>query len=261
MEENKKRNNTPIIIILVILLLACVGVGVYGYLNRDTDNNKNNNAADKNTTNDNNDQNTNNQNSETNGNQGTENNNNNQNESNNTVTKNNFDVVKVDNLNTKISSLNFDNKTSDEIVEEDFLTVKANINDGKVTVNLNITEGGSTIERSYTVSSITDAKGVRTGISVEGNGFAVIYILTNSGKVYRIEDEIGEVKTNANYLGTAKDMLIEEAVEMTAVSESFSLRDNVERVTPTVYIKTKDGRFFTDEPINDQQGLIEVVEK
>ena len=256
MEENKKRNNTPIIIILVILLLACVGAGVYGYLNRDNDNNKNNNVTDKDTTNDNN-----NQSSETNDNQGTENNNNNQNESNNTVTKNNFDVVKVDNLNTKISSLNFDNKTSDEIVEEDFLTVKANINDGKVTVNLNITEGGSTIERSYTVSSITDAKGVGTGISVEGNGFAVIYILTNSGKVYRIEDEIGEVKTNANYLGTAKDMLIEEAVEMTTVNELFSLRDNAETITPTVYIKTKDGRFFTDEPINDQQGLIEVVEK
>ena len=247
--EEKKKGKGGIIALLLILFLACAAAGVYGYLNKDR-----NVIHDKNNTTDN----TNVENNPVEDTPKTD-------DKTETVTvENDFEKVEVSNLNTKLSSLDFSLKTKSESNEEEWLTLTSEIVDGKVTNTITINEGGESVEtitRSYTVEDVENAISVGTGISVQGNGYADFYILTSNGEVYHIEDEIGEVKATSNYIGMAKNMNIKQAASIAVVDQSFNLSDTAETTTPTVYIKTNDGRIFTDEPIKFQDELIEVIEK
>ncbi|MBR4178213.1 MAG: hypothetical protein IKR57_02550 [Bacilli bacterium] len=252
--EEKKKGKGGMIALLVFLFLLCVGAGVYGYLNKDKEEDKvtdNSNVVEKNEVNNN--ETTDNKEEKT-----TET----ENKTSTETTVNNFDKVAVTDLNNKLSKLDFNNKTTSHSSEDEWLVLDAKIADGKVEIKINITEGEEEkIERVYTVEDINNAVSVGSGISVQGSGFADFYILTEDGKVYRIEDEISEVKKDVNYTGLPKNMLINNAVSIAVVDSSFNLADNAETTIPTVYIKTNDGRIFTNEPINEQQGLIEVIEK
>ena len=177
------------------------------------------------------------------------------------VTINSFEKVEVADLDTKLGQLDFSNKTTANKSEDEWLTSKIEVVDGKSTVTITVNEEGDTSEKSYIVDGVENVVSVGTGISVQGNGTAEFYILTSAGEVFHIADEIGDVKTTENYIGTANNMNIKEATSIAVVDENFNLADDAVTTTPTVYIKTKDGRVFTDEPIKSQSGLIEVVKK
>ena len=70
---------------------------------------------------------------------------------------------------------------------------------------------------------------------------------------------MNNVEKDSNYKGTVENLNIVKADAIAVpYGESFYLADSAETTTPTVYIKTTDGRYYTDEFSNT---LVEVVEK
>ena len=175
--------------------------------------------------------------------------------------ENNFERVAISNLNDKLKQLNFNNKTVDSKYEEEWVKVDSKINSGRVTISI-LFEDIDNIERSYTVENIENAISVGTGISVQGNGSTRTYILTSDGKVYYVDDEFNSVLNNENYKGEIVDTNISGASAIAVVDENFSLSDISEATEPTVYIKTNDGKIYTDEYLLEvQNGLVEVYEQ
>ena len=175
--------------------------------------------------------------------------------------ENNFERVAISNLNDKLKQLNFNNKTVASKYEEEWVKVDSKINSGRVTISI-LFEDIDNIERSYTVENIENAISVGTGISVQGNGSTRTYILTSDGKVYYVDDEFNSVLNNENYKGEIVDTNISGASAIAVVDENFSLSDISEATEPTVYIKTNDGKIYTDEYLLEvQNGLVEVYEQ
>ena len=175
--------------------------------------------------------------------------------------ENNFERVAISNLNDKLKQLNFNNKTVDSKHEEEWVKVDSKINSGRVTISI-LFEDTDNIERSFTVENIENAISVGTGISVQGNGSSRTYILTSDGKVYYVDDEFDSILNNENYKGEIVDTNISGASAIAVVDENFSLSDISESSEPTVYIKTNDGKIYTDEYLLEvQNGLVEVYEQ
>lgn len=175
--------------------------------------------------------------------------------------ENNFERVAISNLNDKLKQLNFNNKTVDSKYEEEWVKVDSKINSGRVTISI-LFEDSDNIERSYTVENIENAISIGTGISVQGNGSTRTYILTSDGKVYYVDDEFNSILNNENYKGEIVDTNISGASAIAVVDENFSLSDISEATEPTVYIKTNDGKIYTDEYLLEvQNGLVEVYEQ
>ena len=176
-------------------------------------------------------------------------------EESNDIVSNNFPVVKINKLSEKLSKLNFDNKTEATNDDGDGVAdIVAHINNGGVVVN--ILNGENT---SYVVDGINNAVSLGVGLSVQGNGTLVTYILTGNGKVFKIEDDLNNVKEN--YKGTAIDLEVTDATAIAVVDNNFNLDDEAQTTLPTVYIKTKDGRVLTDETsLTSTSKIVEVVE-
>jgi len=234
----KKKN--IIIVILIILLLISIFLGVFGFINKK--NNTNNDLINNSSKNDN---------------SNIEKGENTLNDLDDT----NYKKVEISNLSSKLSNLSFENRTFDSASEVDFVSTNINIDFGIVNVSTIIEEEDNNIVRSYTVDGINDAVSVGAGVSVQGSGSVVFYILTASNKVYSIIDNIEDVKLNNDYIGLAKDMGVVNAEKIAVVYEDFNLSDNANITKPTVYIKTTNGKILTNENLLEGNEIVEVVEK
>jgi len=236
----KKSNKNIIIVLIIVLLVISAFLGVFGFINRE---NNTNNDPTKNTT---------------------KNDNSNIKKNENIidiVEDNNYKKVEISNLSSKLSNLSFDNRTFDSASEIGFVSTNINIDFGVVSISTIIEEEENNILRSYTVDGINDAVSVGAGVSVQGSGSVVFYILTASNKVYSIIDNLEEVKLNNDYIGLAKDMGVVNAEQIAVVYENFNLSDNANTTKPTVYIKTTNGKILTNEDLLEGNEIVEVIEK
>ncbi len=154
--------------------------------------------------------------------------------------------VIIENLQEKLGTLDFSPKT-DEVLTEGENHFSVNVVDGVATVSYTLNgaeyvqEG--TIEKSYQIESVT-------GVASAGLGFSAqslkIFLLSSEGRVYLVEDQLNDVVTGGT-LGNAVDLTVENATEMAVTRANFSLRDDGDQSTINVYIKTSDGRVFTNE--------------
>lgn len=167
---------------------------------------------------------------------------------------NNYKEVKIENLNSKLSKLDFNSKTISTSGVSDEVPFSINIVSNK---EIKITHNYANI--SYNLY-IENAISVGSGFSVQGNGSAVFYVLTADGSVYMIEDDMSKVKTTASYVGNAVNIGVKGATQI-AVTDDFSLDDDALAANPTVYIKTSDNKILTDENLLDNENIVSVVEK
>lgn len=166
---------------------------------------------------------------------------------------NNYKEVKINNLNIKISNLNFNNKTISTSGVDDEPPFSISISSNK-----EIKINHSYANLSYIVN-IENAISVGSGFNVQGSGSAVFYILTSDGFVYKIEDDMNDVNSNKSYIGTPKNIGVKGATQI-AVSDNFSLDDEVITSNPAVYIKTSDNKLLTDENLLVGEEIVSVVD-
>ena len=170
-----------------------------------------------------------------------------------------YSKYKVDYLNTKMSKLDFSNIENDKATNSGFTTYSIEIDLNKVKVTIELNEN-KYIKRTYTIDSIKKPISVGIEGSVEGNGLLVAYILDSDGQVYKITDDIGEVRKDEKYTGKAVKLNVNTAESISVPHSKLSLQDNPTYVRPRIYIKTKDGKILTDEILYEgQNGIIEVV--
>ena len=170
-----------------------------------------------------------------------------------------YSKYKVDYLNTKMSKLDFSNIENDKATNSGFTTYSIEIDLNKVKVTIELNEE-KYIKRTYTIDSIKKPISVGIEGSVEGKGLLVAYILDSGGQVYKITDDIGEVRKDEKFTGKAVKLNVNTAESISVPHTKLSLQDNPTYVRPRIYIKTKDGKILTDEVLfKDQQGIIEVV--
>lgn len=169
---------------------------------------------------------------------------------------NSFPIVKVKNLQEKLRKLDFSDKTSCVATEgsTDDPKFTAYIENGRV--NIEAVRGET--NNKYTVEGIENAKSVGAGFSVQGSGMGFYYILTKDGKVYMLEESANKV---ADLDGKVVDLGIKGATSIAVVDQNFNLNDEAMTTSPTVYVKTSDGKLLTDEFFLGQSGIVEVVEE
>lgn len=235
MEETKEKKNILFIIIFVLLILE-TGYIIYSNFiktdNKPTNNNQSQVENDK-----------------------TNEDNNIKDEQNNTSENiNNYKEVKINSLTSKLSKLDFTNKTTAIAGVDDELPFSISIISNK---EVKVTHNYANL--SYTLP-MENAISVGAGFSVEGPGFAVFYILTSNGSIYRVEDNMENVRTNSSYKGTALDMGVKEATQI-CVTDNISLNDESLTASPNVYIKTSDNKVLTDERLLDSEKIVSVIEK
>ncbi len=170
--------------------------------------------------------------------------------------ENDFPIVEIQDLNNKIKNLKFDNISRDDYKIDNFATIKTNIFNKKVTVTITL----DNITRKYILSSLNNVVSTRSSLNQKNNSH-ITYLLTEDYKVYKIVDDLAKVKTDENYIGIPKNMGLIN-VESIAINQDgkFSLK-NKDSNEPCVYIKTKDGRLFSDEKLKDKTQIVEVIQK
>lgn len=230
MEENNKKN--VLFIIVVIALFLETGYLIYNnFIKKDTvpSNNSQTQVDDKN--------------------------NNKPNEIDDTnKVLNSYKEVKITNLNSKMSKLDFNSKTISTSGVDDEVPFSINIVSNK---EIKITHNYANLSYSLYMEN---AISVGSAYSVQGNGSAVFYVLTADGSIYKIEDDMSKVKTNSSYTGNAINIGVKGATQI-AVTDNFSLNDDAVTTNPTIYIKTSDGKILTDENLLDKEKIVSVVEK
>lgn len=167
---------------------------------------------------------------------------------------NNYKEVKIENLNSKISKLDFNSKIISTSGVDDEVPFSINIVSNK---EIKITHNYANVSYSLYMEN---AISVGSAFSVQGNGSAIFYVLTANGSVYKIEDDMAKVKTNSSYTGNAVNIGVKGATQI-AVTDDFSLNDDAITTNPTVYIKTSDSKILTDEDLLDNEKIVSVVEK
>ena len=165
----------------------------------------------------------------------------------------NYDKVEVSNLSTKLSKLDFENTTNDVYSGgESEPTLEVNVEQGYVAVLYTLKSD----VKGYEVEGITNAVSARVDYSAQGNGAAVVYILTEDGKVYRIYDDF----SNLNDLGNLVELNVNNAKSIAAGNITF--KDDAPTSSPTVVIKTADNKVLTnDSNLSKDNLLVEVVNK
>ena len=169
-----------------------------------------------------------------------------------------FEKVEIKDLETKMKKFSFVNKKQDYIKENTITTLNSNISSGKVTISVKIRDQ----KKEYVVPEIEDAKSIGSYLVLEGSGTHISYILTESGKVYKLVDSLSDIKGTENYVGTPKDLGLTNVVSI-AIEHNMknSLLEDKTKVQPFVYIKTDDNRYFTDEALLEGKEVVELVEQ
>ena len=166
-----------------------------------------------------------------------------------------YKTFEVEGLETKLKKLSFSNKKQDFYNKSSKINVNTNIKSGKVSITIKY----DNVKRTYEVDKIENAVGVHTNAA---NYKHITYIVTEDGKVYKIEDDLNTVKETENYKGEAVDLGLTNVVKI-AIDKSLKFKINSEltAITPCVYIKTDDDRYFTDESIYEGEKIVELIEK
>jgi len=169
-----------------------------------------------------------------------------------------YQIYEVENLEKKFNKLSFVNKKQDFYNKTTKYTINTNITSGKVNVSIKFDD----IKRVYEIDNISNAKSIHTNVDTTGDGVHITYILTEDKKVYKVEDNLKEVKEKEDYKGNAEDLGLTN-VDSIAIDKNlkFKINDGLETIVPCVYIKTDDGRYFTDEKIIEGKNIVELVEK
>ena len=167
-----------------------------------------------------------------------------------------FEKVEVKDLENRLNALNFAYKKQDYYNKTTSATINTIIADGKVSVTMKC----CSIKRAYSVMNVENAISVLTNVNVLDGGTHVTYILTEDGKVFKIIDKIKEVKEDENYIGTAKDLGLTHITSMaTDKNLKFKLGNELGSDI-NVYMKSDDGRYFTDEKFNNNEEVVELIE-
>ena len=168
-----------------------------------------------------------------------------------------FKKVEIKDLKNRLNALNFAFKKQDYYNKTTIATVNAIIADGKVSITI---KSGAN-KRAYSVMDIDNAVSVLTNVNIKDGGTHITYILTEDGRVFKIEDKIKEVKESADYVGKANDLGLTNITAM-AIDKNLKFKlGSEEAVEPCVYMKSDDGRYFTDEKIISNEEVVELVEK
>lgn len=168
---------------------------------------------------------------------------------------NDFKIFEVEELDSKLNKLSFSNKKQDFYNKKDNINVNVTISSGVVSVSIKIDK----IKVSYKIEEIKDAICIHSNVYKNHH---ITYILTGSGKVYKIDDDLNEVKNTEYYNGKAIDLKIMNATSI-AIDKNlkFKINKDLDNIVPCVYIKTNDNRIFTDEKIIDNENIVELIEK
>lgn len=170
------------------------------------------------------------------------------------VKENDYPEVEIKDLTKKFEELDFKNKTRDDYKEEN-IAIKSNIFNGRVTVTISMGDE----HKKYILEDIDNVISTRSNYS---EGSQVTYILTEEGIVYKIVDELDKVKETDDYMGKPVDMgLINAEAIATNTNSDFHLNDKNEHTSCNVYIKTKDGRMFTNESFLEGSKIVELIEQ
>ena len=166
-----------------------------------------------------------------------------------------FEKFEVKDLETQMKKLTFVNKKQDYI--QGSVTLNSSISSGKVTISIK----SKTSKKEYVVPEIEDAKSIGSYIITTPDVTHISYILTESGKVYKIVDDIKTVNETDNYVGTPNDLGLTN-VDSIAVDHKLknTLLEDKTAVKPFVYIKTDDSRYFTDEELIAGKDIVELIE-
>lgn len=167
-----------------------------------------------------------------------------------------FKKVEVKDLKNRLNALNFASKKQDYYNRTTIATINTIIADGKVTIS--IKSGSKKV--AYSAMNIDNAISVLTNVNIKDGGTHITYILTEDGKVFKIEDNIKEVKETTDYVGTPKDLGL---TNITAIAMDKNLKFKLgseEVIEPCVYMKSDDGRYFTDEKMSGTEEVVELVE-
>ena len=125
---------------------------------------------------------------------------------------------------------------------------------GKVSITIKVRNA----KRTYEVDGIENAICIHTMVL---NTSHVTYILTEDGKVYKIDDNLPTVEKTDGYKGEAKDLGLINVVKIAVDKKlKFKLNDKLDQIVPCVYIVSDDGRMFTDEKFKEGASIVELVE-
>ncbi len=165
-----------------------------------------------------------------------------------------FPVIKIDDLQNKFNKLTFINKKQDFYNKSSIVNVNSSITAGKVSITIKVRNA----KRTYEVDGIENAICIHTMVL---NTSHVTYILTEDGKVYKIDDNLPTVEKTDGYKGEAKDLGLINVVKIAVDKKlKFKLNDILDQIVPCVYIISDDGRMFTEEKFKEGASIVELVE-
>ena len=122
---------------------------------------------------------------------------------------------------------------------------------------INVSIKNDKIKVKYEVEGIEKAISIATNVN---KGLHISYILTEDGKVYRLEDDLNTL--TSDYKGSAVDLGLTNVVKIGIDKNlKFKINSESETVLPCVYVKTDDDRIFTDEVILEGEKVVELIEK
>ena len=166
-----------------------------------------------------------------------------------------YKVVEIEKLEKKLNKLSFVNKKQDFYNKSSNININTTIVSGKVNISIKIKKK----KRTYKIEEIDNAKAIHTNVY---NNTHISYILTEDGKVYRVEDNLSEVKKTEDYKGTAVDLGLTNVVKIAVDKRlKFKMNSELKKIVPCVYIVTDNNRVFTDETFIEGEKIVELVEK
>ena len=166
-----------------------------------------------------------------------------------------YKVIEVEKLEKKLNKLSFVNKKQDFYNKSSKININTSVTAGKLNVLIKIGK----VKKTYTVDELEKIICVHTNVYDNKH---ISYILTEDGKVYKIEDDLSIVKKTDDYKGEAVDLGLTNVVKIAVDKKlKFKINSELKTIIPSVYIKTDDNRVFTDEVFISEEKIVELVEK
>ncbi len=166
-----------------------------------------------------------------------------------------YKVIEVEELEKKLNKLSFVNKKQDFYNKSSKININTSVTAGKLNVLIKIGK----VKKTYTVDELEKIICVHTNVYDNKH---ISYILTEDGKVYKIEDDLSIVKKTDDYKGEAVDLGLTNVVKIAVDKKlKFKINSELKTIIPSVYIKTDDNRVFTNEVFFPEEKIVELVEK